>query len=53
MPGSAVTSAQGLVEGSDDQSVLEAVRKFQWRLLHELPALVLQPGEAVRSQVAG
>lgn len=50
VPGSAVAGVNG---GSADQSELEAVRKFQWGLLRELPALVLQPGEAVRSQVAG
>lgn len=50
IPGRAVAGVNG---SSADQSVLEAVRKFQWGLLRELPALVLQPGEAVRSQVAG
>lgn len=50
IPGSAVAGVNG---SSADQSVLEAVRKFQWGLLRELPSLVLQPGEAVRSQVAG
>ena len=50
VPGSAVAGVNGM---SAEQSVLEAVRKFQWGLLRELPGLVLQPGEAVRSQVAG
>ncbi len=38
---------------SAGQGQVEAVRKFQWALLRDFPALVLMPGEAVRSQVAG
>ncbi|BDA49513.1 probable proteasome activator complex subunit 4 [Coccomyxa sp. Obi] len=49
VPGSDIAGARSTA----GQSQLEAVRKFQWALLREFPALVLLPGEAVRSQVAG
>jgi len=54
VPGCSIAAGQDVVNGGTDGSVrlLEAVRKFQWAVLRELPALVMQPGEAVRSHVA-